>query len=106
MKHMVSYKLKPDCVAENERLARAVFEALRKANPPGLHYATFKQGDGLSFVHIVAYDEGSGSDISNSGLTGLPEFKAFAEGVKQRCETPPVRVDLMEIGSHGFFSGR
>lgn len=102
MKHMVSYKLKPDCVAENERLAKAVFEALRKANPPGLHYATFKQGDGLSFVHIVAYDEGDG----NGKLTGLPEFKAFAEGVKQRCETPPVRVDLMEIGSHGFFSGR
>ena len=55
MKHMVSYKLKPDCVAENERLARAVFEALHKANPRGLHYATFKQGDGMSFVHIVAH---------------------------------------------------
>ena len=27
MKHMVSYKLKPGCVAENERLVAAVFEA-------------------------------------------------------------------------------
>jgi hypothetical protein len=101
MKHMVSYKLKTDCVAENERLARAVFAALKRANPPGLRYATFKQSDGLSFVHIVAYDE----DDGNGALTGLPEFKAFAEGIKQRCETPPVRVDLTEIGSHGFFSG-
>ena len=101
MKHMVSYKLRPEAVAENERLVKAVFAALKRANPPGLHYATFKQGDGLSFVHVVAYDEGDG----NGALTGLPEFKAFAEGVKQRCETPPLRVDLTEIGSHGFFYG-
>lgn len=99
MKHLVSYKLKSDCVAENERLVLAVFEALKKATPPGLHYATFKQADGLSFVHLVAYDEGEG----NGALTGLAEFKAFAEGVKQRCETPPVRVDLTEIGSYAFF---
>ena len=99
MKHMVSYKLKPDRVAENERYVAAVFEALKQARPPGLRYATFRQGDGLSFIHIVSHEEADGSNA----LTSLPAFKAFAAGVKDRCEAPPVRVELTEIGSYGFF---
>ena len=101
MKHMVSYKLKADRVAENERLVVAVFEALHRARPPGLRYATFRLGDGVSFVHIVSHEEADGSNA----LTSLPEFKAFAEGVKDRCEVPPARVDLTELGSYGFFGG-
>ena len=36
-------------------------------------------------------------------LTSLPAFKAFSAGVKERCVEPPVRVELTEIGSYGFF---
>ena len=100
MKHMVSYKLKPHRVAENEGLVVAVFEALHRTRPSGLRYATFRQADGVSFVHLVSHDEDEGRNV----LTSLPEFKAFAEGVKDRCETPPVRVELTEVGSYGFFS--
>ena len=32
MKHMVSYTLKADCVAENERLARAVYDGLARGS--------------------------------------------------------------------------
>ena len=99
MIHMVSYKLKADRVAENERYVVAVFEALREAAPPGLRYATFRQPDGVSFVHIVSHEEADGSNA----LTSLPAFKAFAQGVKERCEVTPVRVELTKIGSYGFF---
>ena len=99
MKHMVRYKLKSDRVAENERLAKAVFEALAEQRPPGLRYATFRLDDGVSFVHLVSHDEADGSNA----LTSLAAFKAFAAGVKERCEEPPVRVELTEIGSYGFF---
>jgi hypothetical protein len=99
MKHMVSYKLKPDRVAENERLAAAVYDALKQARPPGLRYATFRLEDGVSFVHIVSHGEPEGSNA----LTSLPAFKAFSAGVGERCETPPLRVELTEIGSYGFF---
>jgi hypothetical protein len=99
MKHMVSYKLKPGRVAENERLVAAVFESLKQARPSGLRYATFRKDDGLSFVHIVSHEEPGGGNA----LTALPAFKAFAAGVKDRCEEPPVRVELTEIGSYGFF---
>ena len=99
MKHMVSYKLKSDRVDENERYVVAVYEALNQTRPRGLRYATFRLADGVSFIHIVAHDEADGSNA----LTALPAFKAFAAGVKERCETPPVRVELTEIGSYGFF---
>ena len=99
MKHMVTYRLKPDRVAENERYVTAVFEALNRARPSGLCYATFKQADGVGFVHIVSHEEADGTNA----LTALPEFKAFAEAVKDRCEVLPVRVELTEIGSYGFF---
>jgi hypothetical protein len=99
MKHMVSYTLKPDRVAENEGYVKAVFAALREARPSGLRYATFRLGDGVSFVHIVSHEEADGSNA----LTSLPQFKAFAAGVKERCIGPPFRVELTEIGSYGFF---
>jgi hypothetical protein len=99
MFHMVSYKLKPDRVAENERLATAVYAALREARPAGLRYATFRLEDGVSFIHVVSHDEADGTNA----LTALPAFKAFAAGVKDRCVEPPRRVELTEIGSYGFF---
>ena len=99
MKHMVRYKLKPDRVAENERLARAVYDALRETRPTGLRYATFRLGDGVSFVHIVSHEEAAGANA----LTALPAFQAFTAGVRDRCATAPVRVELNEIGSYGFF---
>jgi hypothetical protein len=99
MKHMVRYKLKADRVEENERLAAQVFEELHRLRPPGLRYATFRLDDGLSFVHIVSHEAEDGSNA----LTALPAFKAFAAGIRDRCEEPPVRSELKEIGSYGFF---
>ena len=99
MKHMVSYKLKPERVAENEGLVVAVFESLKQARPAGLRYATFRLGDGVSFVHIVSHEEADGVNA----LTQLSAFKAFTAGIKDRCEVAPHRVDVTEIGSYGFF---
>lgn len=99
MKHMVRYTLHPGQAAENERLAKAVFEALAQQAPPGLHYATFRLPDGLSFVHIVSHEEPDGVNA----LTALPAFKAFTAGIRERCAHPPERLELTEIGSHGFF---
>jgi hypothetical protein len=99
MKHMVRYKLKADCVAENERLAGAVYEELARVRPTGLRYATLKLGDGVSFVHIVSHDEPDGSNA----LTALASFKAFSAGVKERCEELPARVDLDVVGAYRLF---
>jgi len=49
MKHMVSYKLAPDKVAENERLVVAVYESLKEASAPirDFRYVPFTVQDDL-----------------------------------------------------------
>jgi hypothetical protein len=53
----------------------------------------------VSFVHISSHEEPDG----RNALTSLSEFKAFAAGIRDRCEEPPVTTELSEIGSYGFF---
>lgn len=101
MKHvMVSYRVKADQAAENERLVRAVYEELRATEPAGLRYATFKLEDGVSFVHIAETED---------ELNPLREVKAFAQfqaGIAERCIEPPVVKKLTGIGSFRLFGGQ
>src|SRR5277367_162232 len=99
MKRMIRYKVKADQVAENERLVLGVYDELKRLRPAGLRYATLRLDDGASFVHLVSYDEGTSAEV----LTSLPAFKAFASGVRQRCEEAPVTTDMTAIGAYGFF---
>jgi hypothetical protein len=96
---MVRYKVKPECAAENEGYIARVFEQLEREKPTGVRYAAFKLDDGNSFVHVVSYEAADGRSL----LTELSAFKAFAAGVKERCDEPPIVVELNEIGSYGFF---
>jgi len=96
---MVRYKVKSDRVAENENLIAKVFEQLHREKLAGLRYASFKSGDGVSFIHIVSLE---GADGSNP-LGSLEAFKAFTAQIKERCDEPPVPVELTEVGSYRFF---
>lgn len=95
---MVRYKVKADRAAENESYIVRVFEQLEREKPSGLRYAAFKLDDGVSFVHLVALDAADG----RNPLGELSAFKAFGNGIKDRCEDPPVAVDLREVGAYGF----
>ena len=96
---MVRYKVKADRAAENENYITKVFEQLKSENPPGLHYASFKLDDGVSFVHIASIDSADGSNP----LGELSAFKAFTGQIKDRCEEPPVASNLNEVGSYRFY---
>ena len=96
---MVRYKVKPDQADENQRLVEQVYAELQHITPTGLRYATFKQNDGVSFVHIASIETENG----DNPLTQLPAFKAFLAQIKERCAEPPVAVDLEEIGSYYFW---
>jgi hypothetical protein len=96
---MVRYKVKADRAAENERYIAAVFEQLEREQPPGLHYASFKLDDGVSFVHVASYeDNGAGSPLS-----ALSAFKAFTAAIRDRCQEPPATATLTLIGAYRFF---
>ena len=95
---IVRYKVKPDRVAENEQLARAVYDELHRTEPAGLRYATFRLDDGVSFVHIAATEEGT------TPLSQLDAFKRFQEHLADRCDEAPVVSRLREIGSFHLFA--
>ena len=99
---MVRYKLKPDRAAENEMHIANVFAQLERDKPAGVHYATFKLDDGVSFVHVASLDAPEGTNP----LTELSAFKAFTAGIKERCEEPPVSTRLNPVGSYDLFERR
>jgi hypothetical protein len=96
---LVRYKVKPDRAEENAKYVEKVFAELKNTGPEGLRYATFKLDDGVSFVHIASIE----TDDGQNPLSESPAFKAFQAEIGERCEEPPVAVDLNEVGSYRFF---
>jgi hypothetical protein len=91
---IVRYKVKPERVADNEQLVRAVYDELRRTQPAGLRYATYRLEDGVSFVHVAD------SDGERSPLSDVEAFQRFTEGIRERCDEPPVVTEMHEIGSY------
>ena len=94
---IVRYKVKPDRVAENEALVRAVYDELHRAEPAGLRYATFRLEDGVSFVHLAETDD------ERNPLSEIEAFARFQEGIRERCDEPPTVTALDAIGSYRAF---
>lgn len=94
---IVRYKVKADRANENQQFVEKVFEELRRNSPPGLRYATFKQSDGVTFLHLVSVE----TDVNP--LPNMPAFQAFQADIKDRCEEQPVATELEEVGSYHFF---
>ena len=93
---IVRYKVKPERVAEHEGLIRGVFDELAKTAPAGIRYGAFKQPDGVSFVHVAFVA------AEKNPLDAIVAFKEFSARIKERCDEPPVVVDLAEIGTFGL----
>jgi hypothetical protein len=91
---MVRYKVKPEQVAKNEELVRAVYAELEATDPGGLRYATFKLDDGVSFVHIAETEDGA------NPLPKVKAFKEFLDDIGARCDEPPATTELEPIGSY------
>ena len=94
-KVIVRYKLKPGRVEENEYLVKEVYKELSREGPEGFSYATYKLEDGLTFIHVASHEPGS-----KNPLPGLPAFKNFQAGIKDRCDELPVVNHVTEIGSY------
>ena len=95
---IVRYRVKPEFVAENERLSHAVFERLRQDAPGGVAYSLFKEADGQGFVHLFVNLNEDSSDV----LTETPEFHAFSADGVARWEAPPevARLSVGQVDSY------
>jgi len=97
---IVRYKVKPQFVAEDERLTGALFDRVSHDALEGINYATFREADGQSFVHVFANLREDSQEI----LTDLPEFQAFAATIEERCGTPPDIARLSVETLHAYRS--
>lgn len=94
----VRYTVKPDQIAANEALSRAVFEELRGNAPDHLTYALFRKD--ADFVHFFVNRRAADSEP----LLGLPSFKVFSKDVSARAAGPieQIRLDIDLIDSYGL----
>jgi hypothetical protein len=96
---MVRYKVRPDRADENVALVQGVYEQLARERPEGLHYATFRLPDGVSFMHVVIETDQPGRILNE-----LAAFRAFSAEIESRCEEPPVATEITLVGAYAIGS--
>lgn len=67
---MIRPKVKPESVHEIEAAIEKTFAAIEQAKPEGVRYASSKLADGVTFMVLLALDEG----IENP-LLAVPEVR-------------------------------
>ena len=82
---VVSYRVRPEAVAEHVRLIRAVFEQLHAEQPGNVEYKVVRLADGVSFVHVSSASTPDGSNP----LPELAAFKEFGKDSAARVATAP-----------------
>lgn len=93
---VVSYRVRPEAVAEHVHLIEAIFEQLRADRPGNIEYKVVRLDDGVSFVHISTADTADGSNP----LPELAAFKEFSRDVAARVATTPVPTAADIVGSY------
>jgi hypothetical protein len=73
-----------------------VYDELAASQPDGLQYATFKLPDGVTFIHLAQHSD-------PNPLSTTAAFHRFQEGIKERCDEPPVVKQVEIIGSYRLF---
>ena len=96
---MVRYKVRPERADENVALVQAVYAELAEKRPDGLHYATFRLPDGVSFMHLVVE-----TDQPSRILGQIEAFQAFTADIDSRCDEPPVVTEITLVGSYAVAS--
>jgi hypothetical protein len=91
---VIRYTTKPECAEENERLVAAVLAELAMKKPDGLHYATFRLDDGVSFLHVAVVDG------DENPLTTSAAFAEFQADIKDRLAEGPIQADATAVGSY------
>ena len=96
----IRYKVKSECVAENEALVRAMFDELAHDKPAQVRYGAYRLDDGVSFVHVIS----TAASEEESPLRKLASFKRFIADLKSRVDEAPVTTDTYVIGHFDSFA--
>jgi hypothetical protein len=95
---MARAKIKADKVADVEKAAKEVFTEIEAVQPQGVHYASCKLPDGVTFVILLGLD-----NDENNPLVAVPAFRDFQENLQTWIAEPPVVEQLTTLGSYRLF---
>jgi hypothetical protein len=93
---VVSYRVKPEAVAEHVRLIEAVFDQLRAEQRTDVDYKVIRLDDDVSFVHVSTADTPDGS----SPLPTMSSFQEFGRALSERVATPPEAKPGAIVGTY------
>jgi hypothetical protein len=91
---LIRYKTKPEFADKNAELIGAVFAELKVTAPQRVRYLSLRLDDN-TFVHLVETE----ADAANV-IPGLSAFKAFQNGIRERCVEPPQFGDVTIVGDY------
>jgi len=100
MRSVIRYRTKPEWAEENQRLVEKVYAELGSRDPGGIHYATLRLEDGVTFLHIFMTD----SDGAQNPLSSSPAFAEFQKDLPQRCDEQPAAQAATIVGSYRLLS--
>ncbi|MGW0811219.1 hypothetical protein [Nonomuraea sp. NPDC002799] len=95
---MIRPKVKAASVDELEASIDRMFAAIERVKPDGVRYASCKLADGVTFVVLLALDDG----IDNP-LLAVPEFREFQENLREWIVEPPIPDELTVLGTYRLF---
>ena len=91
----VKYQVDPSFAETNAENIRKVMSDLRDAASGGVRYQSFRQADGVTFVHFGMYRD----EAALAKFTSTPSFQAFQGALKgSKPVQPPVAewLDLVD----------
>jgi hypothetical protein len=92
---LIRYETKPELADTNAELIAGVFAELQAARPEGVRYLSLRLDDD-SFIHVVE----TKADDGASAIPGLAAFKAFQNGIRERCLEPPQSGGVRIVGNY------
>ena len=93
---IVQYSIKPEHVAENERLIAAVYDELNATKPEGIQYSAFLLEDGVTFVHVGRFED----EVAKEAHANTDAFRTFQQDIDTRFATKPTFTEARKIGSY------
>ena len=96
---LVRYRTRPEAADANAKLVEDVFAELQAKAPEGLRYLSLRLENDV-FVHFV-------ESIGDAApLLQQDAFKAFQQGIRERCVEPPQPSGATIVGNYRMLGER
>lgn len=89
----VKYQVDPSFADTNAQNIRKVMSDLREAGSDGVRYQSFRQSDGVTFVHFGMYRD----EAAVESMTSMPSFQAFQRALKESKPVQPPAAEWLDL---------